>query len=63
VLWLKDHVTDLCLLFLLTWTIIVVIQDIVRERTWDTVKSRSTDGRGGQTWRQAFEKWLKDHES
>ncbi|KAK6335534.1 hypothetical protein TWF696_002307 [Orbilia brochopaga] len=33
------------------------VEDIVRERTWDVVKSRSTDGVGGLTWQEAYAQW------
>lgn len=33
------------------------VEDIVRERTWEVIKDRSTDGMGGKTWKEAYEEW------
>ncbi|KAK6531416.1 hypothetical protein TWF281_008221 [Arthrobotrys megalospora] len=33
------------------------VEEIVRERTWEVIKSRSTDGMGGKTWKEAYEEW------
>ncbi|KAF3929279.1 hypothetical protein AA313_de0207103 [Arthrobotrys entomopaga] len=35
------------------------VEEIVRERTWEVIQSRSTDGMGGLTWKQAYEEWKK----
>ncbi|KAK6544354.1 hypothetical protein TWF694_001055 [Orbilia ellipsospora] len=35
------------------------VEEIVRERTWEVIQSRSTDGMGGLTWIQAYEEWKK----
>ncbi|KAF3909888.1 hypothetical protein ABW21_db0208061 [Orbilia brochopaga] len=35
------------------------VEEIVRERTWDVVKSRSVDGMGGLTWQDAYAQWRR----
>ncbi|EWC48420.1 hypothetical protein DRE_02189 [Drechslerella stenobrocha 248] len=39
------------------------VEDIVRERTWDEVRSRTADGMGGLTWEQAYEQWRQQRQS
>ncbi|KAK6495351.1 hypothetical protein TWF481_003375 [Arthrobotrys musiformis] len=33
------------------------VEEIVRDRTWEVIKSRSTDGMGGKTWKEAYGEW------
>ncbi|KAK6363696.1 hypothetical protein TWF730_001116 [Orbilia blumenaviensis] len=33
------------------------VEEIVRERTWEVIKTRSTDGMGGKTWQEAYAEW------
>jgi len=38
------------------------VETIIRERSYNVVKERSTDGRRGSDWKEAFDKWEKEED-